>query len=382
MEGVVNYKTGKCIDSKYRIHKSWNWISHWSNNSLNMLSDCNSSENDQKFTIQPTDIENEVLLRVSNGTKDQCITTKSGTEGALEGDCNRNDPRYIYRYNPNNKSLQNKGDNTCLTVINDSTGPRLSHAACSSNNDLQAFISGFDTVKRCREMGIDITKCDSSKTSVIPKVCSALNTSPCTLSSIAAKDPTILQTCLDKTAENCLDEICKKPSYYGTAVCQAHCVTNSPSCLRAKECVDLGINDANCNQTFIDTRRQCRDLGINDEECTKEQAEAIVSDCVRLGIRNVLGNNDRQCNATSINETLRECKAYDISDNVCSLNEIREAKTVELQKEAIRNAVSSQKGSQVFITDNSNKFLLLVLLVLSVLSISLSVGLASLNVKI
>lgn len=345
-EGLVNFDSNRCADSKFRSHGNWNFIDHWSNNANNMSSVCDGNVADQKFSMTVVQ-DNSVLLKVKNSRtgKDNCIITRwDARNGLLQGPdetCNANEESHRWTYNLTSKKLQNEYTKECLAVTNDN-GPRLKMLPCTSEDDAaQAWLGGFDTVAKCKAMGLSHKQCSPTTLTNVEFACDANGLTPCTIAKVIEKKDAFT-SCLER---DCKEDVCALPSNVGSARCKTYCTSNnSAGCQRASECKALGISDEACTQTQINVRRKCKELSVDDASCSAAKNTEINGECIRLGLKSEIGTSERQCNATSVTSTMNECNALGISQSKCSLNEIREVQSLNLQQQAIEKAVRSSSS--------------------------------------
>ncbi len=325
--GVVNYKKGKCIDSR---GKDWNWLD-WNSNDGRTPWECVGNDN-QKFMIEKVDDWYKVGIN-QNGYK--CINAQkwrfapAGNAPLMDNICN-NYETMKWDYDFNSKKLRNRGTQQCLAYNEGEDKFQMSN--CSDENDEnQAFIAGGAAVyNSCRNFGLSHKQCSPSN----------LDKRDWLYHARFANDAPEVAYCMDEAVDKqtCINNACKKPSNSDREGCSA---CQSDECNLARQCKKLDVPDNLCiSKSTIDS---CEEFGLKGDKCTTNNTDSIRNQCTALGL--LTAASGYNCNTQNITDTLATCATYGLKETQCSIKSIDQAKQQAITQAAIEKALKDASTS-------------------------------------
>lgn len=326
--GVVNYKKGKCIDSR---GKDWNWLD-WNGDDARTPIDCNDHEN-QKFMIEKVDDWYKVGIN-QNGYK--CLNgnkwrfSPAGNAPLMDNNCN-NYNEMKWDYDLNSKKLKNRQTQQCLTYNEGENKFQMSN--CSDENDeTQAFIGGGKNIyNACRNYNLSHKQCSPDN---IDKR-NWLNDAG------FSNGLEEVNYCMNETIDKqtCINNSCKKPSNITRKGCDS---CQSSECNLSRQCARLNIPDNLCvSKSTVDL---CEEYSLTGDKCTSDNVDQLANKCSALGLKTAASGYN--CNQESIEATLKNCTEYGLPEAQCSIKGLDLAKQTEMTQQAIQLALQNEAGNE------------------------------------
>ncbi len=326
--GVVNYKKGKCIDSR---GKDWNWLDWWGDDARTPW-ECLDNDN-QKFMIEKVDDWYKVGIN-QNGYK--CINgskyrgAPAGNAPLMDNNCN-NYNEMKWDYDLNSKKLKNRQTQQCLTYHEGDNKFQMSN--CSDENDeTQAFIGGGKIIyNACRNYGLSHKQCS-------PDNVDKRNWLNDAGFSNGSEE---VNYCMneDINKQTCINNACKKPSNIKRKGCDS---CQSTECTLSRQCERLGIPDHLCvSKTTVDI---CEEYSLKGDKCTSDNVDKVGNKCNALGLKTAASGFN--CNQENIDATIEECRKYGMTETGCSIKGIDSAKNEEITSQAIQMALRNEEGNE------------------------------------